>query len=444
MDDYAALSDREMEILQLVATGATNQQVARELVISVNTVKVHLRNIYGKLGVASRTEATMVAVREGWLDLPHPAGGAEEEAGRPEVAPPVALSPTPPDLGRWPHVAVFKRVILVVSMVLAVGALVLPLVLQGGANNGPGNPISEVFPTAAAGLPIDRWRTRAQMPTPRTGLAVVNYDGLIFAVGGVGDDGVTGKVEIYDPQADVWNAASAKPTPVGFVSAAVVGGKIYVPGGIGAEQQVQSVLEVYDPTQDTWEARTPLPEPLAAYGLAVLGDQIYLFGGLNGQGYIASVYRYDPGADRWEAMTPMAAARGFLAAVPLADRIYVVGGYDDVTEFNTCDAYDPATDTWIPQPPMALRRGGLAVVAVREQLYVIGGGMAGYLAFNERYDPRVEAWSPIGTPVKEQWQGLGAAFVSPYIYALGGWSGEYLSVNESYQALFQSLVPVVP
>ena len=434
-----------MEILRLVATGATNQQVAQELVISVNTVKVHLRNIYAKLGVASRTEATMVAVREGWLDVPRP---ADDSVGATlavaQGVPPAVQAPAIPDLGRWPPVPIFKRVTLVVALVLVVGALLLPFVWQSGANTGPGNPISEVFPTEPAGLSVDRWRTRAQMPTPRTGLAVVNYDGLIFAIGGVSNDGVTGKTEFYDPQADVWNAASAKPTPVGFVSAAVVGGKIYVPGGIGAGQQVQSVLEVYDPTQDTWEARTPLPEPLAAYGLAALDDQIYLFGGLNGEGYVASVYRYDPGTDRWQAMAPMDVARGFLAAVSLADRIYVVGGYDDVTEFNTCDAYLPATDTWFPLPPMDLPRGGLTVVAVREQLYVIGGGMAGYLAFNERYDPRVEAWSPIGTPVKEQWQGLGAAFVSPYIYAIGGWSGEYLSVNESYQALFQSLVPVVP
>ncbi|MCB0111193.1 MAG: hypothetical protein KDE53_34965, partial [Caldilineaceae bacterium] len=55
------LTAREIEVLQLIADGMTNQEVANALVLTVSTVKVHTRNIYGKLGVRSRTQAVAKA-----------------------------------------------------------------------------------------------------------------------------------------------------------------------------------------------------------------------------------------------------------------------------------------------------------------------------------------------------------------------------------------------
>jgi LuxR family maltose regulon positive regulatory protein len=51
------LSERELEVLQLIAEGLTNPEIAARLYLSLNTVKVHTRNIYGKLGVSNRTQA---------------------------------------------------------------------------------------------------------------------------------------------------------------------------------------------------------------------------------------------------------------------------------------------------------------------------------------------------------------------------------------------------
>lgn len=56
-----ALTDREIEVLVLVATGETNRRVAMELAISEHTVARHLNNIFNKLGVNSRTAASAVA-----------------------------------------------------------------------------------------------------------------------------------------------------------------------------------------------------------------------------------------------------------------------------------------------------------------------------------------------------------------------------------------------
>jgi DNA-binding NarL/FixJ family response regulator len=67
--DPFGLTPREREVLALVSTGRTNRQIADELFISESTAGVHVSNILGKLGVATRTEAAGVAVR---LNLDQP------------------------------------------------------------------------------------------------------------------------------------------------------------------------------------------------------------------------------------------------------------------------------------------------------------------------------------------------------------------------------------
>jgi two-component system NarL family response regulator len=64
------LTERELEVLRLVAKGLNNREAAKELYISENTVKNHVRNILEKLQLHSRMEAVMYAVREKLLDLP--------------------------------------------------------------------------------------------------------------------------------------------------------------------------------------------------------------------------------------------------------------------------------------------------------------------------------------------------------------------------------------
>jgi DNA-binding NarL/FixJ family response regulator len=61
------LTDREMEVLRLVADGLTNDQIAQNMHLSTRTIEAHLTHIYNKLNVSSRTEAAMLAMRKGWL-----------------------------------------------------------------------------------------------------------------------------------------------------------------------------------------------------------------------------------------------------------------------------------------------------------------------------------------------------------------------------------------
>jgi DNA-binding NarL/FixJ family response regulator len=66
---YESLTEREQEVLELLAEGKTNKEIAEALVISDRTVQTHLSNIFSKMEVGSRTEAVLEAIRRGWLTI---------------------------------------------------------------------------------------------------------------------------------------------------------------------------------------------------------------------------------------------------------------------------------------------------------------------------------------------------------------------------------------
>ena len=66
---YETLTKRELEILNLIAQGLENREIAQQLVVSEATVRTHVSNILGKLHLASRTQAALYALREGLASL---------------------------------------------------------------------------------------------------------------------------------------------------------------------------------------------------------------------------------------------------------------------------------------------------------------------------------------------------------------------------------------
>lgn len=65
----AHLSPREMEVLQLLAKGLSNKEIAAQLSLVVGTVKIHIANIFSKLGVSDRTQALVTAVKRGIISI---------------------------------------------------------------------------------------------------------------------------------------------------------------------------------------------------------------------------------------------------------------------------------------------------------------------------------------------------------------------------------------
>jgi len=435
------LTDREREVLELVATGITNREVAQELFISVNTVKVHLRNVYTKLGADSRTEATIIAVREGWISVGEDEGAsAEMSVGVGEAATERRLPPAPPL--PWS-----KRIALLVSLVVVILVIIVTW------------PRAEPRSTSGPDLPLDRsqtsvaissrdaespWQERAQMPTRRAHLALTVAAGRLLAIGGQTPEGVTAVVEVYDPKADTWTPRREKPTAVAYVEAATIGGDVYVPGGCNAESVPTRAVEVYDVEADAWREVSPLPEPRCAYALAARGDELYLFGGWDGEQYVSTAFAYAAETDDWRELPPAQVSRGFAGAALLNGKLYVVGGYDGEEELTSCESYDPGSQTWGTCSRLAVGRGGLGLAAVGGRLYAIGGGgWSSYLGFNERYSPQDDSWSAVETPLVREWRSPGVVVFEGTVYAVGGWSSDYLSLNQAYEVLpFRIFIPV--
>lgn len=350
MTTDAQISDREREILQLVASGATNQQIAQELSISVNTVKVHLRNIFSKIGVVSRTEATLYAVRNGLIQIHEDATSSDVEEPPaeddladqgedlpPQSAPAVLPNIETPDIpvsdtlvehAAFRNEPVSPHVPMIVptnvtgdSTTIDVSPPVLPrprqrvwlgrgvsgliiLLLAGLAfvalQTRPfGQSTEPTTDDTADAQEFDaRWNELTPMPMARAGFALANYqsDGraYLYVIGGeTSDSAVSDQIVRYDVGADVWTQLSAKPTAVSNVQAVVVGKQVYVPGGQIESGESTDIFEVYDPQRDQWESLAPLPAPRSGYALAAFEGKIYLFGGWDGQNYFDTVWQYN-------------------------------------------------------------------------------------------------------------------------------------------------------
>ncbi|MCL6472744.1 MAG: response regulator transcription factor [Firmicutes bacterium] len=66
---FDMLTDREMDVLGLAARGKSNKEIADDLCLSIRTIESHIARIFNKLGVGSRTEAVILALKKGWVGL---------------------------------------------------------------------------------------------------------------------------------------------------------------------------------------------------------------------------------------------------------------------------------------------------------------------------------------------------------------------------------------
>ena len=438
------LSERELEVVALVVEGLTNREIAMRLYLSPNTVKVHLRHIFAKTGVASRTELSILAVREGWVRLHDAASLEGGTAAQEEAVPPTPVAgpeteSTVPFTGR-------ERLAAVAGLLLAILILLFPLLTsrRGSASLPAGEGIVEPSQAEVVGerAGATDWEELPPMAVRRARLGLAAQAGKLFAIGGMTAEGPTARMEVYEIETGRWQEGVPRPLAAANIGAVVLGDAIYVPGGCDGQGRPLAETHRYLVAEERWESLPPLPTPLCAYALTTYQGQLYLFGGWDGARYRALAYRYDPDEARWVALAPPAVARGFGAAAALEGYLYYVGGYDG-HELDSCERYDPAADRWTRCASLLLPRGGLGLVAAGTSIYAIGGGWENYLGFNERYNADEDRWTVIGSPMLGVWRNLGVTLWEGSLYAAGGWSGDYLNRLYTMPVLpFHIFIPV--
>lgn len=450
-----------MEVARLLATGATNAEIARELVISPHTVKVHLRNIFEKLGVNSRTEASILLVQRNWLTLPGMEAAPPEAAeGLEEIAPPIPVYalPEPEPLADLPmQPARWQVYYLVGAVAVALAALLTPhLPVWSRASSDllsdrGRTVIGQPFPRLQA-----RWEPRIPLSTPRSRLGVVYLQDQIYAIGGETANGRSvASVDAYDLQVNEWRADAPLPQPLANLAAVAFHDRIYVAGGTSKssdeseELTVSDQFFVYDPEAAAWQELGRLPNPLAGAELVADEAALYLLGGWDGRAMHDEIWRFiAPTAETTEApgwalvgrlRTPLA----FFGAALVNDEIIVVGGHDGQHEMSRAEAYSLNSSEWRDLPPLAAPRSGLRLVYDGLALFALGGGGPYAIDTLERFDLVNHLWSNFPAPLPGEWRNPGAVVHDGRIHLIGGWSGDYLDLHLQYQSTFRTLLPVI-
>jgi hypothetical protein len=249
----------------------------------------------------------------------------------------------------------------------------------------------------------------------------------------------------------MWTVLQPKPTAVTDISAAVVAGKVYVPGGRQADGLMTDLCEVYDPKENTWSQVASLPVAISGYALISFEGKLYLFGGSDGQHYLDTVYIYDPSQDDWTTRTPMLTARAFAGVAVAGGKIFLLGGYDGKQALSTVEEYQPERDDgkdtpWAKRAPMPTARYAMGVASVADIIHVVGGiGELGASPTPVEFLYQQDKWQEFDNPpLVQSWSNLTLIPIESYIYAIGGkYAGKPTESNYTYRAIYTVIVPTL-
>ena len=455
------LTERELEVLKLLATGVSNKEIAAQLFLSPNTIKVHLRNIFTKLEVQTRTEATILAVRNGWISMSQvstddPALIITPSAGT-TIFEPTAAPPLPVASDEWQTEAIpatrptqESAAGMNISPSVAVPNIAEDVTDQTQRIPVPVTPVSitpvSITPVSITPVPVapnpqllPSLSLRRRLALVGAGLFTLLLMTLVLRpqpTDAIAPEEVpiAGRQFVVNaPDSTRWVSRLAVRTARAGSVGVAIDNTVLVVGGQTATGLSGEVLQ-YTPKQNTWVLiDAPKPTPVIYAGGAAIGNQIYVLGGIGSSGQPSRQFEvFDLSNRQWTALSNLPGTLTGHSVVANGGKLYVFGGRDNGEITNRVRVFDPATEQWSDLPSMSTARTQAAAAFLNDRIFVVGGydGQQD-LSTCEAYLLKENSWEgcPRMTTARSS---FGLAAVGQVLYAVGGGFKDFIGFNEKY------------
>lgn len=323
-DVKVTLSKREIEILELIVAGKSNKEIAIILSISINTVKVHIANIFQKLGVNSRTEAISKSLEPSEKIVEKEISIAEKPSIQSNLN---GISQS----RSIPYIAIPLAYTIIASLLL---------LLTGSSVSKILGRIQEINTISEQGIGSS-WHVIENDNIASHKSALVYYQNKVFFLGGQTAENIEADSKALDILSLEWEQLPRPSISTVDARAIVYGDRIYLIGGRGSNGDPVKFVQIYDPNKNEWTPGVDLPEARSGFALVGFEGKIYVLGGWNGKQVTNSVFSYSQAQKAWRNEPPLNTARQEFATVVLDNRFLIAGGNDGHNKTDTLETWNP-------------------------------------------------------------------------------------------------------
>lgn len=276
----------------------------------------------------------------------------------------------------------------------------------------------------------------ASMNYPRAKFQTVNVNGMIYAIGGVNDDGIETTVERYSYKSNTWEVVTQLPYEIRDFAAAAIGNNIYIAGGY-VKGEISNRVYAYNTLSDLWTEKASMHDCRTRHNLINADGLLYAVGGRNDSGTLKSVETYNFSTNRWTKITDINTARMDSAIAYGSNKIFVIGGFDEKAGYiGGCEYYDLKTKKWTDMEGIGnvenmYTRPNALVYGTEVYVYWKGADPIGYI-WQSVYDMERDSWSePECTWLNSSY--FSVSTVEYGICILGGFKDEEYTSSVNYK-----------